>query len=84
MLLHRTGSTTSLSMLSVYQHSFVCQYEPEYSNGRLTRLSVNPISASSGNMPPITCFIRPRPYSGTVLIGSGLYFVRGVESRLSG
>lgn len=44
---------------------------------------MNPISASSGNMPPITCFIKLRPYSGTVLIGLGLYFVRGVERRLS-
>ena len=47
-----------------------------------TRLSVNPISVNSGNNPPITRFISWRPYSGTVLMGSELYFVRGVEMRL--
>lgn len=50
--------------------------------GAQTRLSVNPISVNSGKSPPKTFFMSLRAYRGTVLMGSGVYFVRGVEIRL--
>lgn len=50
--------------------------------GPQTRLSVNPISVNSGKNPPKTFFMSLRAYKGTVLMGSGVYFVRGVEIRL--
>lgn len=47
-----------------------------------TLKSVKPNSANSGKAFPITSFTSWRPYRGTVLMGSCVYFVFGVETRL--
>lgn len=47
-----------------------------------TLVSVKPNSASSGKALPMTSFTSLRPYNGTVLMVSSVYFVRGVDTRL--